>query len=373
MRPLILLTISSLLWGSPARAAERLGGPRGVRPRPCPGRFSRRGPVRGHEIRQLRRSSDLTSAQISKVLRPAQASWLLPSSVISKQTGAESVRRLDAFLSLQIRAVRRRHLPPLDQRLTRRTRLAALGYSVVDADGTLWAGDVGDFFGWLRQRDDDYRLRTDWIARIVNRAGTVEDLRRTDSDAYYRAMTRGLAGMKVTRVQRLAAEYFDQHHRGTIFPEMRQMIRDLDHAGFPAWIVSGGPHEVVVAGARRVGGEALAKRVIGLRLKRDPERGILTFDFDGPIPWGRGKVEAIKHWIPEKRRPAIAIGNSSEGDGPMLAHATDLTVAIHPDEALRRVADITRLPSVRGRFSGSRANMRRRRAASMRSRRNWQE
>jgi phosphoserine phosphatase len=166
--------------------------------------------------------------------------------------------------------------------------------------------------------------------------------------------------MRVARVERLAAEYFEKHHRDAIFPEMQQLIRSLESTGFPAWIVTGGPHEVVVAGARWVGGDKLADRVIGLRLKRDEQRGTLTHDFDGPVPWGEGKVSAIQHWIPERRRPAIAIGNSNEGDGPMLTYATDLRVAIHPDDALRRIADITRLPGGRGPFMRARRSARHR-------------
>src|SRR5229473_3584149 len=96
--------------------------------------------------------------------------------------------------------------------------------AVFDCDGTLWSGDAGEgFFDWELKRG----VVSDGIARAIRaryadyRAGKVSE------DEMCGEMVTMHAGLREDEILRLSREFFDENFAGRIFPEMRQLVADL--------------------------------------------------------------------------------------------------------------------------------------------------
>jgi phosphoserine phosphatase len=97
------------------------------------------------------------------------------------------------------------------------------------------------------------------------------------------------------------------------------------------WIVSASPEIAVQAAMRRFG---LRGNLIGLRHRIDDE--ILSHALTQPHSIAEGKVDCIKAFIHESRRPLFAVGDSIY-DRAMVAYA-DLHVVVECDNALTQEA-----------------------------------
>src|SRR5713226_1809043 len=107
--------------------------------------------------------------------------------------------------------------------------------AVFDCDGTLWSGDAGEgFFDWELKRgvvsDDMVR----WArARYADyRAGKVSE------DEMCGEMVTLHKGLPEVEVLRVARQYFEENVVSRIFPEMRQLISQLQASGCEVWAVS---------------------------------------------------------------------------------------------------------------------------------------
>jgi phosphoserine phosphatase len=115
--------------------------------------------------------------------------------------------------------------------------------------------------------------------------------------------------------------------------EMLDLVAALQRHGFDVWVVSASNQWSVEVGAQRLG--IPPHHVVGVRLAADPG-GRLTREVLPPLPWGPGKVEAVRAFI--GRRPTLVVGNGAS-DRELLATAAALAVVIAPDEDLRALAD----------------------------------
>ncbi|MBI5883365.1 MAG: HAD-IB family phosphatase [Elusimicrobia bacterium] len=194
------------------------------------------------------------------------------------------------------------------------------GPVVFDADGTLWADDVGGaFLRWLVAE-----------RKLVNADG--KDLYADYEARMRRDKARGCAfaatvmeGMKEDEVRRLAEEFFSRHFFGRIYKPMAELVERLRASGRQVWIVSASNRWIASAGAEYLGIEP--ERVLGIDL--EVKDGVLTGKTRRPIPYASGKVAAIKKSI--GRRPALAVGGSS-GDAAMLRYSGGPAVlVIHGD------------------------------------------
>jgi phosphoserine phosphatase len=214
------------------------------------------------------------------------------------------------------------HLGPRFQNIVRYLGSSGKkGPATFDADGTLWAGDVGEgFFGWMLKNRAYPAHRIPKLQRAWQgyKAGTF------NGEKMYELMVTGMAGMKETDVQKLASQYFRGVHRYRLYRPMAYLVSALKTLDIQPWVVSGSPYWVVAAGARQLG--IPKERVIGLKVKVDAQ-GRLTDEVVRPVPWKSGKAKRIIRDVGQT--PVLAAGNSY-GDIQMLRIASEFPLVVNP-------------------------------------------
>jgi len=182
--------------------------------------------------------------------------------------------------------------------------------AVFDCDGTLWSGDAGSgFMKWSVDTGLVSRESADWI------------------DARYRAYHRNevseiaicgemvqlYQGLREDELRRAARDFFSQRIERHIFPEMVQLIRDLQANGTDIWAVSSTNDWVIEEGARRFG--IPTDRVLAARV--EVKNGVVT-DILTDVPTDEGKVTSLARV--SITSPDAVFGNSIH-DAAMLAIA----------------------------------------------------
>ena len=182
--------------------------------------------------------------------------------------------------------------------------------AVFDCDGTLWSGDAGSSFlwwtlengvvsadkaAWLRGRYDGYKH------------GEVSEV------AICGEMVQVYAGLPVTRMQEVAAAFFRERIEANIFPELRELIADLQGNGTEIWAVSSTNDWVIEEGVRRFG--IPTSRVLSARV--EAAGGMVTGKIID-VPTDEGKVSALRR--AGVSAPDAVFGNSVH-DAAMLAIA----------------------------------------------------
>jgi HAD superfamily phosphoserine phosphatase-like hydrolase len=198
--------------------------------------------------------------------------------------------------------------------------------AVFDCDGTLWAGDAGErFFDWELNRGvlapDIVRWARERYAEY--KAGKVSE------DDMCGEMVTLHKGLKEAEVLRLSNEFFEEKFAQNIFPEIRQLIFELQNSGCDVWAVSS-TNEWVIGEAMKHFGIPQEKI---LAASVEIENGIIT-DRLIRVPSGIGKPKAILEVI--GRPPDAAFGNS-RWDVEMLQIAR-YAVAVNPNPDLEQVA-----------------------------------
>ena len=194
------------------------------------------------------------------------------------------------------------------------------GLVVFDADGTIWAGDVGEAF--LKWQLENSMLQPEQTFMINQKWAQFEAGSVSDEEIWTLAAT-GQAGLQATDVAEVADRFFRDTHTNMIFEPIRDSIRSLLAGGVDVWIVSASQKWIVEAGASRFGIDP--SHVIAVT--PIVEDGVITSEPVQPVPYGEGKSVAIRETI--GRTPDIVLGNS-EGDVPMLRLATVAAVVINP-------------------------------------------
>lgn len=253
-------------------------------------------------------------------------------------------------------SVRRATLHDILQRCDRlaqqgqRLRPGQQPIAAFDADGTLWSPDVADLL-WDRliaARALDRRAAAP-IARALKGCGqepardpyrdfpVVRSLRREGrypAGSFLRLMLQALAGLREDDVARhavlAAAGSPELSTLGS--SEVPVMLGKIRALGFRVIIVSGSPRWAVEAAAKPLGIEPpdiLAGQVAVVD-------GVLTDGVLEPLPYGKGKVQAIL-----KRYgavPRVSAGNGL-GDLPMMEATSDLRVLVDPTDELATAAE----------------------------------
>jgi phosphoserine phosphatase len=120
--------------------------------------------------------------------------------------------------------------------------------AVFDCDGTLWSGDAGStFMRWTMENGLLSREATDWLnSRYAEyKGGSVSEL------AICGEMVQVYAGLHEAELRRAAAEFFEKHIERNIFPEMRQLVAELQNNGTEIWAVSSTCDWVIEEGVKR--------------------------------------------------------------------------------------------------------------------------
>ncbi len=184
--------------------------------------------------------------------------------------------------------------------------------AVFDADHTLWNKDVGEQFQKWMMRHKLYPARSQ---RDVQRAyqhykqGTLPGLEM------FKGAVTNMAGMRESKVKRLAARYWQRGFGGfggQIFAPMKALVGELQRKGVEVYIVSASNPWLVAEGAKRLGIDEA--HVIGMGV--EVKGGRLTDRLVRPIPWEAGKVAAIQARI-GRVKPVLVAGDSA-GDLALL-------------------------------------------------------
>lgn len=195
-----------------------------------------------------------------------------------------------------------------------------------DCDGTLWSGDAGEgFFSWeMNQGLVSEQVASRMRARYADyRAGNVpEDVMCGEMVSMHR-------GLREELVQEAADRFFAVGIAPNIFPEMRELVRQLRESGCDVWAVSSSNQWIIRSGMRYFG--IPQNRILAAEVAVDD--GVCS-DRLVRVPSGPGKVEAIGAAV--KTAPDCAFGNAI-WDREMLGMAKQPFV-INPNPNLREVA-----------------------------------
>jgi len=136
-------------------------------------------------------------------------------------------------------------------------------------------------------------------------------------------------GLNEEVVQRAAGQYFDSHIAAQIFPEMRDLVRQLQESGCDIWAVSSTNEWVIRAAMKHFG--ISENRILAAKVQ--VEQGIIT-DRLVRVPTGEGKPRAIREVV--QGDLDAAFGNS-RWDIAMLEMARH-AFAVNPNSDLEEVA-----------------------------------
>ncbi|MBI5547669.1 MAG: HAD-IB family phosphatase [Deltaproteobacteria bacterium] len=191
-----------------------------------------------------------------------------------------------------------------------------------DADGTIWAGDIGEEL--LRELVQQRRLID---PPPENPYGIYERLFCAAPSRAFSFCVEVMRGLPVAEVERWSDEIVRRHFAAQVFPSIRGVLDRLLAAGVRVWIVSASNAVTVRRAARALGldeGRVLAVEGAVDRL------GCFTGQVLPPVTCSAGKVEALMKKL-GGRRPEIAFGNSLF-DREMLEHA-HRAVMVAPEES----------------------------------------
>jgi phosphoserine phosphatase len=191
-------------------------------------------------------------------------------------------------------------------------RVHALSPSVAvfDCDGTLWSGDAGSaFMRWSMETHLLDASQTAWLNRRYEgyKRGEVSEL------AICGEMVQVYRGLPVATLRHAAAEFFHLHVEPNIFPEMLQLVTDLQRDGVDIWAVSSTCDWVIEAGVRRF--HIPTRRVLAARVQCIDD---CVTDNLLDVPTDEGKVAALRR--AGILAPDVVFGNSVH-DAAMLALA----------------------------------------------------
>lgn len=196
--------------------------------------------------------------------------------------------------------------------------------AVFDADGTLWAEDIGEAL--MLALLDEGRLNG-FAAGDRSAWQTYLDMQETDATAAYAWVVELLEGWGedalVARCEELASTFAPAH----AFEPMVELARALEAQGVEVWFVSASNRWVVDAGVRRLG--LPGGRVLGMQVA--VVDGVLTADTVAPRTNLEGKCDAISAL--GRGVPLLAAGNSAN-DAPMLRMAAGASLAVNPTASL---------------------------------------
>jgi phosphoserine phosphatase len=185
--------------------------------------------------------------------------------------------------------------------------------AVFDCDGTLWGPDSGSAFMWWSMETGLLSAgATAWLnERYAGyKRGEVSEL------AICGEMVQVYRGIPEETLREAAAKFFREKIEPHIFPEMLQVVRDLNAAGTEIWAVSSTCDWVVEEGVKRFG--IPANHVLAACV--ECANGIAS-DVLRDVPTDQGKVTSLARM--DITSPDAVFGNS-------VHDAAMLSIARHP-------------------------------------------
>ena len=190
---------------------------------------------------------------------------------------------------------------------------AAPRSAVFDCDGTLWRPDSGlSFMRWTMEKGLLSPEAISWLNERYDgyKNGRVSEL------AICGEMVQVYRGIPEETLRNAAAEFFDEVIEPYIFPEMLQLVRDLQKAGAEIWAVSSTCDWVVEEGVKRFG--IPATHVLAACVQC--VNGVAT-DRLRDVPTDEGKVASLAR---------VGIASPGAVFGNSVHDAAMLSIARHP-------------------------------------------
>jgi phosphatidylglycerophosphatase C len=224
------------------------------------------------------------------------------------------------------------------------------GLIAMDADGTLWGGDVGDdlFHAFIRHGRVEPPaldvLREQARHHDLSDAGSGSDVARGIYAAYVEGrfpeegmcevMTWCFAGWTRPEVRAFARKVVeDGELPSRLHDEVLWLLERARESGLDTIIVSASPIDVVAEAARCIGFPESS--IVAARPRWQGE--VMLPAVERPIPFGEGKVQRLRERAGAGRLLYAAFGDNSF-DVALLASAR-LGVAVRPKPRLRKRAD----------------------------------
>lgn len=187
-----------------------------------------------------------------------------------------------------------------------------------DADGTLWATDMGEnFFNYQIQKKLVPMPEDPWTHYL--------NLKKVNNDPRpaYLWLAQINAGVPISTVRTWAQESVQSQHPVPIFPEQKVLIQLLQKYGVDIFVVTASVSWAVEPAVKLLGLEPSS--VIGVETKI--HNNLVTTEGVFPITYKQGKVEALLQKT-RGQKPFLACGNTS-GDTALLESATEFSIAIN--------------------------------------------
>ena len=195
-----------------------------------------------------------------------------------------------------------------------------------DCDGTLWSGDAGEtFFDWEIKKG----LVSKEVAGAMRARYADYKAGRVSEETMCGEMVTMHKGLPEAKVMDAATEFMETAFPGRVFPEMKELVAQLQKQDCKIWAVSSSNEWLIRAGVKQFGidaGHILAA-------KAAVENGIVT-DRLIRIPSGPGKPQALRDVV--NKAIDAAFGNS-RWDIEMLAMAKH-GFAVNPNPDLESMA-----------------------------------
>jgi phosphatidylglycerophosphatase C len=240
-------------------------------------------------------------------------------------------------------------IPQITERIANAQREAPGGVVAFDGDGTLWSGDVGEDFFHALVKNADFRpsaraaMEADIAEFDLKISGSALDLARGLYAAYVdgrypeertcEMMTWACADWTRTEVDAFADKVVREGKLASrLHPEAIAVLEWARESKIDALLVSASPRPVVEAAGRVVGIDGAH---VFAATPTYADSGVMLARAVRPIPYGPGKVTAIRGYA--KERPLYAAFGDNVFDLAMLGEAK-VGVAVRPKSRLRERA-----------------------------------
>jgi len=195
-----------------------------------------------------------------------------------------------------------------------------------DCDGTLWSGDAGEtFFDWEIKRG----VVSAEIGRAMRARYAEYKAGKVSEDDMCGEMVTMHKGLTDTAAMAAATEFMSSAFPGRVFPEMQELVRQLQANDCDVWAVSSSNEWVIRAGMTWF--NIPEDRILAAKVEL--ENGVVT-DRLIRIPSGPGKPVALQEVV---RKPIDAAFGNAKWDTEMLAMAK-YAFAVNPNSDLEAVA-----------------------------------
>ena len=173
----------------------------------------------------------------------------------------------------------------------------------------------------------NYEGKTDSLS--VAKMAVVDQLLHGDNVGvdFVQNRVRFLSGLTADEIQAIGNNMFHEKYQNKMYPEMKQLIANLENFGFEVWILSASPELLY----QRFCAEQLGlpeDRILGVK-SRVTDGNVVTDELVYPVSQDEGKADVVRTFI---KADPLFVGGNSRGDLEMMNTSVGLKIMINPDD-----------------------------------------